>query len=169
MITTGLFDRRGRANKTEHMNLLIIPRGRVGSEDSPEDESYESWLSFVDPRKAGHARADGSAKEPAGKAREGERLRLAEFAREPAGKTDVLFIATEGDVSQEASGTTLRLSTRAHDPVEVARAAVAGFLRSMHRVGRFSERRPGLLLGMVCTALALSVALFVLVALGLLP
>ena len=87
----------------------------------------------------------------------------------PTASTDLLFIPTEGDVSQEASGTTLRVSSRARDPLELARSLAAAVARAVHRVGRFSERRPALLLGMVCTGLALSGLWFFLVVLRVLP
>ena len=87
----------------------------------------------------------------------------------PATSTDLLFIPTEGDVSQEASGTTLRVSSRARDPLELARSLAAAVSRAVRCVGRFSERRPALLMGMVCTGLAVPCVWFFLVVLRVLP
>lgn len=220
MIASALFKRDGRASKTERMNLMIIPRGRAVSADSLEDDSSESWLSYMVPRKPGRKRtrtldlsgklaqrgldterfldeglaagggASGLEVSAADRARMPGAFESAPASRDPfdldepsrdaldaprtpkphaapAGAAGALFIATEGDVSQEASGTIVRASGTLRDPGELARMAIARAVRVERRVVRFSEQHPTLLLGMVCTALALSFAWFIAVFLGL--
>lgn len=55
MIPLGLFNRDGRPSKAEREKSVVIPRGNPSSSDDLEDDSFESWLAFMDNTERGRS------------------------------------------------------------------------------------------------------------------